>query len=97
MQYYLRKGKKFRYTYLSSNAFHGTTPLVYYHRFTTTRQTLMREPNSVLGRMFDIDSPLAPAAIDKVFVKLVGHFILLRGWERWDGYFRTNGVTFIPL
>ena len=28
----------------------------------TTRQTLMREPSSVLGRMFDIDSPFQPAA-----------------------------------
>ena len=43
----------------------------------------MREPNSVLGRMFDIDSPLAPAAIDKVFVihqKLgVGTLYLIEG------------------
>ncbi len=31
-------------------------------RFMTTRQTLMRQPSSVLGRMFDIDSPFQPAA-----------------------------------
>ena len=36
----------------------------------TTRQTLMREPNSLLGRMFDIDSPLTPAAKDKVFLDI---------------------------
>ena len=32
-------------------------------KFKTSRQTLMREPGSLLGRMFDIDSPLQPAAM----------------------------------
>lgn len=32
-------------------------------RFMTSRQTLMREPSSLLGRMFDIDSSLKPAAM----------------------------------
>ncbi len=39
----------------------------------------MREPNSVLGRMFDVDSPLAPAAIDKVFHCNVGWTLYLIG------------------
>ena len=34
-------------------------------RFVTTRQTLLKEPQSVLGKMFEIDSPLQPAAMLK--------------------------------
>ena len=34
-------------------------------RFVTTRQTLLKEPQSVLAKMFEIDSPLQPAAMLK--------------------------------
>ena len=58
-------------------------------KFVTSRTTLMREPGSLLGRMFDLDSPLKPAAMQDRICPF---------WNKWEillKYKDTNYHNFI--